>query len=251
MVVISVLIDSFIYFRIFNLFAYPADLTPAPSKERNLQLPSLKNFITCLFLSTGFIIANAQQTEADFKKILHDRSVKIVNALGLTDSGKYSKVVDMVASQYFDLNKIHDKTKESVAAIRSLQLSNEEAITRTKKEEEKKVTPLSELHKGFIAQLHAILNADQIEKIKDGMTYRVMPITFTAYSEMIPTLTPVQKEKIYNWLKEDKHRVFGKFKGRINNYLSAEGYDVKKEERAWQERLKEKKQKESAQMNAQ
>jgi hypothetical protein len=80
---------------------------------------------------------------------------------------------------------------------------------------------------------------------------------------MIPTLTTEQKEKISNWLKEarelamdegsseDKHKVFGKFKGRINNYLSAEGYDMKKEEKAWQERLKEKKQKESAQMNAQ
>jgi hypothetical protein len=223
----------------------------------------LKNLITCIFLSTSFIVANAQQTDADFKKILHDRSVKIINTLGLTDSGKYSKVVDIVAGQYFDLNKIHDKTKESVAAIRSLQLSNEEAISRTKKEEEKKATQLSELHKGFITQLQKNLSDDQVEKIKDGMTYRVMPITYTAYSEMILNLTPVQKEKIYNWLKEarelamdegssdDKHKVFGKFKGRINNYLSAEGYDMKKEEKAWLERLKEKKQKESAQMNAQ
>ena len=75
------------------------------------------------------------------------------------------------------------------------------------------------------------------------MTYRVMPVTYTAYQEMILTLTTEQKEKIYNWLKEareqamdegsseDKHKVFGKFKGRINNYLSAQGYDMKKEER--------------------
>jgi hypothetical protein len=68
---------------------------------------------------------------------------------------------------------------------------------------------------------------------------------------MIPALTPEQKGKICDWLKEarelamdegsseDKHRVFGKFKGRINNYLSAEGYDMKKEEKAWQQRIKE------------
>ena len=76
------------------------------------------------------------------------------------------------------------------------------------------------------------------------MTYRVMPVTYTAYQDMILTLTTEQKEKIYNWLKEarelamdegsseDKHKVFGKFKGRINNYLSAEGYDMKKEEKS-------------------
>jgi hypothetical protein len=26
---------------------------------------------------------------------------------------------------------------------------------------------------------------------------------------------------------EEKHQVFGKFKGRINNYLTAQGYDLK------------------------
>jgi len=224
---------------------------------------SLKYFVTSLLFLFSFVILNAQQSEADFKKILRDRSVKIVNTLGITDSGKYNKIVEILTSQYFNLNKIHDKTKESIAAIMLLQLSNEEKVSCTKKEEEKKATQLSELHKGFITQLQASLNDDQVDMIKDGMTYRVLPVTYTAYSEMIPSLTPEQKGKILNWLKEarelamdegsseDKHKVFGKFKGRINNYLSAEGIDMKKEEKAWQQRLKEKKQKESAQKNAQ
>ena len=37
---------------------------------------------------------------------------------------------------------------------------------------------------------------------------------------------------------EKKHGVFGKYKGKINNYLSAAGYDMKKESKAWQERIK-------------
>lgn len=212
---------------------------------------SLKNFIICIFLSTSFIIVDAQQTETDFKKTLHDRSAKIVNTLELKDSGNYNKVVKLLTDQYFNLNKIHDKTKESIAAIKSLQLSDEEKTIRIKKEEEEKRIQLSKLHKGFIAQLQKNLPEDQIEKIKDGMTYRVMPVTYTAYHEMIPALTPEQKGKICDWLKEarelamdegsseDKHKVFGKFKGRINNYLSAEGYDMKKEEKAWQRRIKE------------
>ena len=81
------------------------------------------------------------------------------------------------------------------------------------------------------------------------MTYRVFPITYAAYQDMLPNLTTEQKEKIYNWLKEarelamdaessdKKHAVFGKYKGRINNYLSAEGYDVKKEGEAWAKRV--------------
>jgi Protein of unknown function (DUF3826) len=224
---------------------------------------SLKNLITCVFFSISFLIAGAQQDGTDFIKILHDRSVKIVNTLGLTDSGKYNNVVDLLTDQYFNLNKVHDKTKESIAAINSLQLAGEEKNSRIKTEDEKKASQLFELHKGFIAKLQTILTDAQIERIKDGMTYRVMPITYTAYTDMIPALTAEQKEKIYNWLKEarelamdegsseDKHKVFGKFKGRINNYLSSQGYNMKAEEKGWQERMKEKRQKESIQNVAQ
>jgi hypothetical protein len=70
----------------------------------------------------------------------------------------------------------------------------------------------------------------------------------------LPNLTAEQKEKIYGWLveardiamdqgsSEKKHAVFGKYKGRINNYLSAAGYDMKKEGEAWQKRIKEREQ---------
>jgi hypothetical protein len=223
-----------------------------------LHTASFKNFITCIIFSLSALIVKAQ-TEVEFKKTLHDRSVKIVNTLELKDSGKYNSIVALLCDQYFNLNKVHDKTKESVAAIRSLQLPNDERDIRIKKEEEKKAMQLSALHKEFIAQLQKKLTEDQIEKIKDGMTYRVMPVTYTAYLEMILTLTNEQKEKIYNWLKEarelamdegsseDKHKVFGKYKGRINNYLSTQGYDMKVEEKGWQQRLKEKKQKETSQ----
>ena len=36
--------------------------------------------------------------------------------------------------------------------------------------------------------------------------------------------------------KLKKHAWFGKYKGRINNYLSAAGYDLKKEGEDWQKR---------------
>ena len=220
-----------------------------------LHTASSKNLITCFIILFSAFIAGAQ-TDNDpiaigFRKILHDRSVKIVNTLEIADSGNHNKMVELLTEQYFNLNKIHDKSKETTAVIKSLQLSDEEKSSRIKKEGEEKAFQLSKLHKGFIAQLQRNLTEEQIEKIKDGMTYRVMPVTYTAYYEMIPALTPEQKRKICDWLKEarelamdegsseDKHKVFGKFKGKINNYLSAEGYDMKKEERAWQQRIKE------------
>ena len=253
-------------FKQFNYTSSRFNLKDGYKNRKSIILlfhaASFKNFLTCLIICLSAFVAKTQ-TEAEFRKTLHDRSVKIVNTLGLTDSGKYNNVVDLLTDQYFDLNKIHDKTKESVAAIKSLQLPIDESDNRIKKEEEKKAVQLSALHKEFISQLQKKLTEDQIEKIKDGMTYRVMPITYTAYLDMIPTLTAEQKEKIYSWLKEarelamdegsseDKHKVFGKYKGKINNYLSAQGYDMKAEEKGWQERLKEKKPKETTQNVAQ
>lgn len=85
------------------------------------------------------------------------------------------------------------------------------------------------------------------------MTYNVLNVTYTAYQDMIPTLTEEQKKQILTWLTEarekamdaessdKKHAWFGKYKGRINNYLSAAGIDMKKEEAAWQQRIKERK----------
>ncbi len=57
---------------------------------------------------------------------------------------------------------------------------------------------------------------------------------------MLPNLTEKQKARIMTWLvearehamnggtSEEKHAWFGKYKGRINNYLSSEGYDLKR-----------------------
>jgi hypothetical protein len=87
--------------------------------------------------------------------------------------------------------------------------------------------------------------------VKDGMTYNILPITYKGYQEMIPNLTIQQKQQILTYLTEardhamsagssdKKHWWFGKYKGRINNYLSSEGYDLKKAGEEWDKRRKE------------
>lgn len=216
--------------------------------SRSLAIATLVFFSLGAFAQSG----NTQQ-EAEYKKVLTERSAKIVNTIGLTDSTKYYKVVNELVNQYKQVNVIHDQNKTSIADIKKQTLSDSEKTDAIKKQEEKKSSELLQLHTRFIAHLKENLTNDQIEKVKDGMTYGVFSLTYAAFQDMIPNLTAVQKDKIYNWLKEarelamdegssdDKHKVFGKYKGRINNYLSAEGYDMKKEGEAWQQRIKEKK----------
>lgn len=174
--------------------------------------------------------AQSPEEAAAYTKTLNDRSAKIVATLEINDPATVQKVQEIIVQQYRDVNAIHDGEKE----------------------EAKKVPQLKQLHESYLSKLSKILSQQQVDKVKDGMTYNVFHVTYTAYQDMIPTLTGNQKNKIYEWLKEareeamdqgsssDKHKVFGKYKGRINNYLSTEGYDLKKEEKAWQERLRKK-----------
>ena len=81
------------------------------------------------------------------------------------------------------------------------------------------------------------------------MTYGVVPKTYQAHLEMIPTLKENEKLQILNWLKEarefaidapdakSKHAWFGKYKGRINNWLSKRGYNLDAERQAWYKRI--------------
>jgi hypothetical protein len=202
---------------------------------------------------------NDSQKAADYKKVVTERATKIVNTLDLSDSGIFNKVVEEIAAHYIHINRIHEQSKECIAAQKLQSVSNEEIAEAVKKLDKKKSDKLLQQHHKFIAHLKENLTEAQLEKVKDGMTYRVFPITYTAYQDMLPGLTAEQKDKIYNWLKEarelaidegssdDKHKVFGKYKGKINNYLSAAGYDMKKEGEEWQKRIKERSAKEKGQ----
>src|SRR5215471_2846170 len=205
-----------------------------------------------LFITSKGFAQSTDTQKQDYMKMLTDRSAKIINTLGLTDSVKYKQLVSIVANQYVAVNEIQDQYKATVKDIKAAHSNKEEADSLVNIESGKKSNKLLEQHNKYISLLSAKLSEDQVDKIKDGMTYNVMNVTFSAYEDEILTLTKEQKEKIYNWLKEarelamdegsseDKHKVFGKYKGRINNYLSSQGYDMKKEEKDWQERLRKK-----------
>ncbi len=225
-----------------------------PNREsfRYISKPAVYlKYIFLFFISNILFISSAwSQTDA-YLKTITDRAVKIVNTLSVKDSSIYNNTVQALVNQYSALNKIQEDNKAAADIVKKEALAAEETAARLKSTEEKKLASLQQLHTRFIGQLQQLLSPEQVDLVKDGMTYRVFPITYAAYQDMIPALTEAQKAKIYDWLKEareiamdaessdKKHAVFGKYKGRINNYLSAEGYDLKKATDEWQQRIKE------------
>jgi len=226
----------------------------------NLKKIAGSIFITLLFLQVSLVSAqdNAQaaEKEAAYRKVVFERSAKIVKGLNFTDSAKALKVTNIISKQYQDLNDIYTMRDKSKAVIKAESSDDKEAAAdQLKKLDEEVTAKIDKLHPQYLKRLSkAGLSPVQVNQVKDGMTYNVLNVTVNAYNSMMPNLTQSQKAQIMTWLtearehamdaesSEKKHAWFGKYKGRVNNYLSAQGIDMKKEEAAWMARLKEAKQ---------
>ena len=94
------------------------------------------------------------------------------------------------------------------------------------------------------------LTPEQVEQVKDGMTYNTVHFTYDNYCKFVPQLTDVQKAKILEFLKagreeamdggsqEEKATIFKKYKGRIANYLHGEGIDMKQQTKDYMDEQK-------------
>lgn len=206
------------------------------------------NFSVLLFLlcASASVVAQttktAKEEQAGYKQVLQERAAKIVQSLEISSDSKSTKVRELIASQYFDLNTIQTKRDEQLKSIGNSNPAKTAAIKNSADLELKK------LHTKYLSKLGRYLSQAQIEKVKDGMTYNVVPLTFANYLLQTPYLTQAQQDKIKGLLIEarelamdgssskEKHAWFGKYKGKITNYLAAEGFDMKKESADWAKR---------------
>ncbi|PWS28800.1 hypothetical protein DHW03_02885 [Pedobacter yonginense] len=208
-------------------------------------------FLTCSTLSSTFAQDKTAEEKLAYTKVIAERADKIVANIGIADAKKVEQVRNIIRDQYSNLNDVYAERDLKLKDIKERNKDNKaERDSAIAKENRMVEGSLAKLHKKYIGKLESKLTQDQIELVKNGMTYNILPITYKAYQEEILTLTEVQKKQIYLWLVEarehaidaessdKKHAWFGKYKGRINNYLSAQGYDLKKEGIEWEKRRK-------------
>ena len=183
------------------------------------------------------VVLDSAGRPADYVEAIVKRSQNATDELGITWTPLGQNVVNIISNRYFELNDIYAE-RDSLKTT-DKQLAEARCDAR-----------LYRTHFAFDANLSRYLKPQDIEKVKDVMTFNVVKVTYDAQCDMIPTLTDEEKQQILIWLKEarelaidaesskKKHEVFGKYKGRINNYLSRRGYDLTKEREAWDERVK-------------
>ena len=194
----------------------------------------MKKVLFAAILSLLSITVSAQvalKTEGQdsaYVETIKSRAQKIVDGLNLGDAQKAENVRNIIANRYFLLNEIHSKYDKTQQDARDAELYKH--------------------HFELASALGLYLNEEQIDAVKDGMTFGRLKRDYNAQLEMIPSLSEEEKTQILIWLKEarefamdagdskGKHFWFDKYRGRTNNWLSARGYDLKKERDAWMKR---------------
>lgn len=218
----------------------------------------MKNKYLSIAICLLMILSTASAIELDSKnrdpkyvETIVSRSKKIVEKLELKDTIVTRNIINIVANKYFTLNDIYSKRDTAISQIKRLSLTADAKNTAVNAAQNEKEAALYRSHFAFAADLSLYLKEAQIETIKDGITFGVVKVTYDATLDMIQTLKDAEKVQIIAWLKEarefaldaensnKKHEAFGKYKGRINNYLSKCGYDLVKERQEWYQRIKE------------
>jgi hypothetical protein len=218
----------------FALAACP----PAPAQEEERPAP-----------------APAAEREAAYARALEKRTEGILAALDLKDPARAAAVHDTVIAQYRALRDWHDAHDGRLKQL--AEQSRQAGGERTKAIEEQigRIKGwLKALHDRFLARLSEQLTPEQVDKVKDCMTYNKVQVTYAAYCEIVPGLSDREKARILELLNEareaamdagsagEKSAVFKKYKGQIANYLGAQGHDVGKASKEWGERQKAKRQ---------
>jgi Spy/CpxP family protein refolding chaperone len=193
----------------------------------------------------------SEDPEVAYTRAINKRAQKIVNTLGITDTEKAKLVRDIIAGQYRSLRDIHDSRDALIKTAEENAGDDKKAAEAAVKDIRDKANARQDkLHKKYLKKLSVKLSPEQVDKVKDGMTYGVRLVTYNQYLKMLPELTDKQKAKIMAFLIEarenamdagssnEKHKWFRKYKGKINNYLSAAGYDLKKAEKDLTQRQK-------------
>lgn len=214
-----------------------------------------RNVIVICFMALGMFSLMAQKAgtaeEKQYLEVLKNRSEKILDQyVELPEGETREKVLKLMVKQYWNLNKVHDGRDNKIKELKERGFTADILKRERNKLEKKADKKLLKLQEKYIRNLSRLLDKQQIDGIKEGMTLGAMTHNYRGFTEMIPTLTSEEKEHIRNQLleardkamnmgsSEDKQAVFRDYKGKINNYLSGRGYDLEKEGKQWQERIK-------------
>jgi hypothetical protein len=181
--------------------------------------------------------ATEAEKEAFYATTIENRVVDILKTLNLADEAKSNAVHDALVAQYHEL-RVRDAAIDTRLKVDGKEVNYENRAAQL-------AVQSKPLHDQFLAKLAASLTPEQVEQVKDLMTYNKVKVTYDAYCAIVPGLNDAEKAKILELLKAareeamdggnapEKSAIFQKYKDQINSYLDAQGHDTAKAFKDW------------------
>jgi len=201
--------------------------------------------------SAQTVVLNDEGRDSSYVKSIINRSQKIVDGLQLNDTKKSLAVRNIIANRYFLLNDIHEACNQKKQYAKDSIQGKGHRQRIIDSAERRRDAELYKHHFELQSALAQYLTDEQIDAVKDGMTFGRLKRDYNATLDMIPSLSDYEKKQVLIWLQEareyamdaadskGKHFWFDKYRGRTNNWLSARGYDLKKERDNWMKRIED------------
>jgi hypothetical protein len=214
-------------------------------KENSFHMWLLAAASACLMAPVGSVSAqyslppgSAQEVEASYTTAIENRTAAIVTALHLSDADKSARVHDIIIAQYRTL-RARDEAIDSLLKLQNKPVNYANRAHLLQSESKT-------MHDQFVSKLAAELTPEQVDLVKDKMTYNKVQVTYDAYCSIIAGLTDAEKAQVLALLKQareeavdggsagEKSAIFQKYKDQINDYLNAQGHDVAKAYKEWE-----------------
>ena len=181
--------------------------------------------------------ATEAEKEAFYATTIENRVVDILKTLNLADEAKSNALHDVLVAQYHEL-RVRDAAIDTRLKVDGKEVNYENRAAQL-------AVQSKPLHDQFLTKLAASLTPEQVEQVKDLMTYNKVKVTYDAYCAIVPGLNDAEKAKILELLKAareeamdggnapEKSAIFQKYKDQINSYLDAQGHDTAKAFKDW------------------
>src|SRR5690606_15985417 len=198
----------------------------------------MKQKSLALLLSFCFLASQGHEDPAYHLVVLERAEKSVAEIMPRLETERKTLDRASVAEQKPTLHAIHAERDRQLAedgGNRDKILARAEAVVALQHEE-------------YVSELQKLLTVEQVEGIKNGMTYYTVPKTYNNYLLMLPfatdeelamileNLTEVREHAMDGGSAKEKHAWFNKYKGRIANALAANGYNLKEEGERWAER---------------
>ncbi len=211
--------------------------------KMNISPPRLVTTAVIFLLATSSLTLHAAKTnkaaqamspeeiEAAYTQTIEKRVADILAVLELEEPANTKSVHDILMAQYRTLRDWHDANDTNRKTAKGAEADQLKAS-------------LKAVHDKFIASLSADLTPEKIDRVKDKMTYGKVQFTYTGYLNEYPNLADQHKQRVLELLKEareeamdggssdEKSAIFNRYKGKINNYLSAQGVHSARKKKA-------------------